>query len=82
MSGDATIGIDVDGYAIADRSPGLPHVARINGVLGDAVCFELRATRASMAFQARLEAKHARRADLVITVLNTARSGWRPLWRK
>jgi glycosyltransferase involved in cell wall biosynthesis len=68
FSGDATIGIDVDGYAIAGRSAGLPHVACIKGVLGDAIRFERGATRASMAFQARLEAKHARRADLVITV--------------
>jgi glycosyltransferase involved in cell wall biosynthesis len=36
--------------------------------LGDAVRFERGATRASMALQAKLEAKHARRADLVITV--------------
>ena len=68
FSGDATIGIDVDGYVIAGRSAGPPHVACIKGVLGDAVRFERGATRASMAFQARLEAKHARRADLVITV--------------
>lgn len=68
LSGDATIGIDVDGYAIAGTSARLPHVACIKGVLGDAVPFERGATRASMAFQARLEACHARRADLVITV--------------
>jgi glycosyltransferase involved in cell wall biosynthesis len=36
--------------------------------LGDAVRFERGGTRASMALQARLEAKHARRADLVLTV--------------
>jgi hypothetical protein len=45
----------------------LPHVACIKGVLGDAVRFETGATRASMALQARLEARHARRAGLVIT---------------
>jgi glycosyltransferase involved in cell wall biosynthesis len=33
---------------------------------GDAVRFETGATRASMALQGRLEARHARRADLVI----------------
>jgi glycosyltransferase involved in cell wall biosynthesis len=68
FGGDATIGIDVDGYTIAGRPAGLPHVACIKGVLGDAVRFERGATRASMAFQAKLEARHARRADLVITV--------------
>ncbi|MBV9500762.1 MAG: glycosyltransferase family 4 protein [Acidobacteriaceae bacterium] len=70
FSGDATVGIDADGYAIAGRRGSLPHIACIKGVLGDAVRFESGATRASLAFQARLEAKHARRADLVITVSN------------
>ena len=68
FGGDATVGIDADGYAIADRSAARPHIACIKGVLGDAVRFERGMTRASMAFQARLEAKHARRADQVITV--------------
>jgi glycosyltransferase involved in cell wall biosynthesis len=68
FSGDATIGIDVDGYAIAGRPAGLPHIACIKGVLGDAVRFERGATRASMAFQAHLEANHARRAARVITI--------------
>jgi len=68
FGGDATVGIDADGYAIAGRSVGPPHIACIKGVLGDAVRFERGVTRASMAFQASLEAKHARRAALVITV--------------
>jgi glycosyltransferase involved in cell wall biosynthesis len=68
FGGDAMVGIDADGYAIAGRPSALPHIACIKGVLGDAVRFERGVTRASMAFQARLEAKHARRADLVITV--------------
>jgi glycosyltransferase involved in cell wall biosynthesis len=63
----ATIGIDADGYAIGGRRNSPPHVACIKGVLGDAVRFESGGTRASMALQAKLEAKHARRADLVIT---------------
>lgn len=67
LDGDATIGIDADGYAIAGRRNSLPHIACIKGVLGDAVPFETGATRASMALQARLEATHARRAGLVIT---------------
>jgi glycosyltransferase involved in cell wall biosynthesis len=67
--GDATVGIDADGYSIAGRRRRpLPHVACIKGVLGDAVRFERGATRASMAFQSWLEAKHAKRADLVITI--------------
>ena len=66
FDGDATIGIDVDGYTIAGRRSGPPHVACIKGVLGDAVPFETGATRASMVLQAQLEARHARRADLVI----------------
>jgi glycosyltransferase involved in cell wall biosynthesis len=70
FSGDATVGIDADGYALAGRRRSPPHIACIKGVLGDAVRFESGATRASLAFQARLEARHARRADLVITVSN------------
>jgi glycosyltransferase involved in cell wall biosynthesis len=67
FQGDVTIGIDADGYIMPRRnSP--PHVACIKGVLGDAVRFESGRTRASMKLQAGLEAKHARRADLVITI--------------
>ena len=68
FDGDATVGIDADGYTIAGKRNSLPHVACIKGVLGDAALFEHGATRASMALQAGLEAKHAKRADLVITV--------------
>ncbi len=68
FEGAATIGIDADGYSIAHRRNSAPHIACIKGVLGDAVRFERGATRASMAFQAALEAKHAQRADLVITI--------------
>jgi glycosyltransferase involved in cell wall biosynthesis len=65
---DATIGIDADGYAIAGKRNSAPHIACIKGVIGDAVRFEMGVTRASMAFHSRLEAKNARRADLVITI--------------
>ncbi len=68
FDGDATIGIDADGYTVAGRRNSLPHIACIKGVLGDTVPFERGGTRASMTLQAALEAKHARRADLVITV--------------
>jgi glycosyltransferase involved in cell wall biosynthesis len=67
FDGDATVGIDADGYTIAGQRNGLPHIACIKGVLGDAVPFETGATRASMALQARLEARHARCAGLVVT---------------
>ncbi len=70
FTGHATVGIDADGYAVAGRRGSPPHIACIKGVLGDAVRFESGVTRASLAFQASLEAKHARRADLVITVSN------------
>ncbi len=65
---DVTVGIDADGYTIAGKRKLPPHVACIKGVMGDVVRFETGPTRASMALQARLEAKHARRADLVITI--------------
>ncbi len=67
--GDAIIGIDADGYAIAGRKS-RPHIACIKGVLGDVLPFESGATLLSMRLQAGLEAIHARRADLVITVSN------------
>ena len=68
--GDATIGIDVDGYTIAGKPGAIPHIASIKGVLGDATLFEKGRTRLSMALQSSLEAKHARRADLVVTISN------------
>ncbi|HEY6347396.1 MAG TPA: glycosyltransferase family 4 protein [Bryobacteraceae bacterium] len=68
FDGAATIGVDADGYAICRRRNSAPHIACIKGVLGDAVRFEHGAARASLAFQAKLEMRHARRADLVITV--------------
>ena len=68
FEGEATIGIDADGYAVAGRRNSAPHVACIKGVLGDAVRFERGGTRLSLRLQAWLEAKHAQRADLVITV--------------
>jgi glycosyltransferase involved in cell wall biosynthesis len=64
----ATIGVDVDGYAIARGRSKPPHIASIKGVLGDAVRFESGVTRASLALQAGLERRNARRADLVVTV--------------
>jgi len=68
FDGDATIGVDADGYTVAGRRNSRPHIACIKGVIGDAVPFERGATRLSMTLQAKLEAEHARRAGLVITV--------------
>ncbi len=63
---DATVGIDLDGYTIPRSST--PHVANIKGVLGDAVRFESGISRANLAFQAHLEARHVHRADRVVTI--------------
>lgn len=68
FDGAATIGVDADGYTVAGRRKKTPHIACIKGVLADAVRFETGVTRASLAFQALLEKRHARRADLVVTV--------------
>src|SRR5205807_2614332 len=65
---DVTIGIDADGYYCSRRRRPPSHIACIKGVLADAARFESGLTRASMAFHAHLEARHARRADLVITI--------------
>ncbi len=67
FSADAIVGFDLDGYGLAGGR-GIPHIAAIKGVLGDAVRFESGFTRASMALQARLEKLHAQRADRVITI--------------
>lgn len=63
---DVTVGFDMDGYTITDRRPGA-HVASIKGVIADEMRFEKGWTRRTMQIQARCEAKHVRRADLVIT---------------
>lgn len=68
---DVTVGFDLDGYRIAGHSvPGdkpRPHVAAIKGVIADEMRFERGLTRATMALQARLEARHVERADRVLT---------------
>jgi glycosyltransferase involved in cell wall biosynthesis len=63
---DTIVGFDADGYAVAGRHSSR-HVAEIKGVIADVLPYETGATRASMAYQARLERLHARRADLVVT---------------
>jgi glycosyltransferase involved in cell wall biosynthesis len=63
---DALVGFDMDGYRLAGRS-GRPHVASVKGVIADEMRFERGLTRLSMSIQAACEARHVRRADLVVT---------------
>jgi len=78
---DAIVGFDLDGFAL---NPGgrhrLPEIANIKGVLAEAVPFEHGFTRTSMALQARWEAKHARQADLVITISQYCKERLRELY--
>ena len=67
-NGDTIVGFDADGYSIAGRRRA-QHVASIKGVIADVLPYETGLTRASMAFQARLEKLHAQRADLVAVEL-------------
>ncbi len=60
---DLTVGFDMDGYRIAG---GGRHVAALKGVIADEVRFERGLTRQTMAFQARCEALHVRRAGRVL----------------
>lgn len=76
---DAVVGFDMDGYRIAGRA-GRPHVASIKGVIADEMRFERGLTRATMALQAACEARHVRRADLVITTSRYAASRIRELY--
>jgi glycosyltransferase involved in cell wall biosynthesis len=76
---DAEVGFDMDGYRIAGRG-GTPHVAALKGVIADELRFQKGATYASMAVQARYEARHARRADLVIVTSRYAAARVRELY--
>jgi glycosyltransferase involved in cell wall biosynthesis len=60
---DATVGFDLDGY----RAPGRPHIAAIKGVIADELRFQRGMTKFTMGIQAKLEARHVRRADFVMT---------------
>jgi glycosyltransferase involved in cell wall biosynthesis len=63
---DVTVGFDMDGYTIAGAGPSA-HVAAIKGVIADEMRFESGLTKMTMRLQAACEAKHVRRADLVVT---------------
>jgi len=73
------VGFDMDGYRIAGRL-GYPHVACIKGVIADEMRFERGLTRATMAIQAACEARHVRRADLVVTTSRYAAGRLRELY--
>jgi glycosyltransferase involved in cell wall biosynthesis len=76
---DAHVGFDMDGYRLPSSIPGL-RVAALKGVIADELRFQKGATRASMAVQARCEAIHARRADLVVTTSNYSAGRVRELY--
>ena len=67
---DAIVGFDLDGFAVSPRRRHrLPRIVNIKGVLAAAVPFAHGLTHAAgMALQARWEARHARQAELVITI--------------
>jgi glycosyltransferase involved in cell wall biosynthesis len=62
---DALIGFDLDGVFVQNNE--LFHVAAIKGVLADEANYERGTSRLALAVQARLEGRHVRRADRVIT---------------
>jgi glycosyltransferase involved in cell wall biosynthesis len=64
LNADALIGFDLDGVFV--RTPRLLHIAAIKGVLADEARFEHGRNRFALAIQARLEARHVRRADRII----------------
>jgi glycosyltransferase involved in cell wall biosynthesis len=65
MQADVLIGFDLDGVFV--RSAKLFHVAAVKGVLADEARFEHGRNRVALALLARLEAKHLRHADRIIT---------------
>jgi glycosyltransferase involved in cell wall biosynthesis len=65
IQADAVIGFDLDGVFAPKGKP--LHVAAIKGVLADEARHERGISRIALAIQARLERRHVRRADRVIT---------------
>lgn len=62
---DLSVGFDLDGYSIAGRE-GSRHAAAIKGVIADEVRYESGIVKLMLSVQAKYEALHVRRADLVI----------------
>lgn len=77
---DATVGFDMDGCRVAGRRR-KPHAASIKGVIADEMRYESGVTRSMMALQARYEAEHVRRAELVITTSHYAAKRLEELYR-
>jgi glycosyltransferase involved in cell wall biosynthesis len=65
MRADVLVGFDLDGVFVP--SGAFFHVAAIKGVLADEAHYERGASRVELAMLARLEARHVRRSDRVIT---------------
>lgn len=65
IKADVLVGFDLDGV-FAPNGP-LVHVAAIKGVLADEANHERGARRIALAILARLEARHVRRCDRVVT---------------
>lgn len=81
-SGDlsATVGFDLDGYALPRSIRKRPHVASIKGVIADEMMYERGMTRATMRVQAHYEGKHVRNADFVVTTSQYAASRIKALY--
>ncbi len=79
FQGDAVIGFDMDGYALAGK--GRPHIAAIKGVIADEMRFESGFTRATMQIQAGCEHLHVQRADLVIATSRYSAERIRELYK-
>ena len=65
MKADVLVGFDLDGVFVPRGA--FFHVAAIKGVLADEARYERGASRFELAMLARLEARHVRRSDRVIT---------------
>jgi glycosyltransferase involved in cell wall biosynthesis len=68
MKADVLIGFDLDGVFV--RNDSFLHVAAIKGVLADEASHEHGVSRLELAVLARLEARHVRNCDRVITTSN------------
>lgn len=64
---DVVVGLDMDGYTIADRLQN-PFVAYIHGIIADEAQFERGWVRLSMELMAKAERLNVHRANQVITV--------------
>lgn len=62
VDADVIVGFDLDGVFLQR-----PHIAAIKGVLADEATFEHGRSRLALAVQARLESRHVRRAERIIT---------------